>query len=234
MKKPRKITFILCALNEEKAIGKVIDRIPRDLARKTEIIVVDNASTDRTGEIARSKGAKVIVERKRGKGNALLTGFRNVSKDSEYVLMIDADNTYSPEEAGRLLELLQSGFADVVIGSRLSGRIEGGALSYLNRVGNWVITFLVRVLYRGTITDVTTGFVAWKRPVIDKLALYCNSGGFGIETEMLTKICRLGYSVYSVPITYQNRIGSSRLRPFSDGAKIITIIGKNLFWTPDK
>jgi glycosyltransferase involved in cell wall biosynthesis len=227
----KKISFLVCSRNEEKGIARVLKSIPRELAGKTEVIVVDSSS-DNTPKIAKSLGAKVIVEKKLGKGNAIRTGFKAVSQDSEFVVMLDADGTYDAREAGRLLELLSSGFCDIVLGSRIGGKLQEGSLTFLNRFGNWFLTFLLRVFYHANTTDALTGFVAMKASVARRLAGVTESQGFGIEMEMLCKARKLGYSVYSVPITYYPRVGKSGLNPFSDGIKIFWVWFKNLWWKP--
>ena len=135
----------------------------------TEIIVIDNNSTDKTAEVAASLGAQVIHEPKKGKGNAIRAGFAAVSHDTDFVVMLDGDATYSPEEVLRLLEPLQSEFASVVIGSRLAGRITDGSMKTFNRIGNWGYSFLVRAAFRVNVTDALTGYFAWKKSSIDRL-----------------------------------------------------------------
>lgn len=224
----KKISFVICAYNEEKGLPLVLKRIPRDLTKELEIIVVDNNSRDDTSKIARKYATKVVSETKQGKGHALRTGIRNVSKDSDYVIMIDADNTYSPEETGRLIELLDSNFCDFVIGSRLQGDIKGNSLTIFNRIGNWIFTFMARVIYRENGTDLCTGFMAWKKKVADDIARETVSAGFTIETEMVCKMAKKKYRINSVPITYSERIGKSNLNPFTDGLNILSEIIRNI------
>jgi dolichol-phosphate mannosyltransferase len=232
----KKITIIIPCFNEEKGVGKVITDIPvRKLAYlgyKTEIIVVDNNCSDLTGKVAGKKGARVILESKQGKGAALLTGFRNVSSDTDYVVMIDGDNSYKAKEIPRLIEPLESDFCDVIIGSRLEGKVNGSSLSYSHRLANWFFTFFVRRFYVVNTTDTCTGYFAWKKKVIDDLAPHIKSRGFAIEVEMITKMAKLGYSIYSVPITYDRRVGDSKLSPVYDGIKITWMLFKNVAWKP--
>ncbi|MFH1209978.1 MAG: glycosyltransferase family 2 protein [archaeon] len=234
----KKLTVLIPCYNEELLVGEVIDYIPIDLFKKldikVEIIVIDNNSTDKTAEIAKSKGARVIFEKKRGKGNALKTGFKNISKDTDYVVMLDGDSTYKSKEMLRMIEPLYSDFCDVVIGSRLSGKMKSGSMTYFNRIGNWFFTFLVRYFYQGNVTDVCTGYFAWKREVVENLVKYLDSGGFSIEMEMVTKMVKLKYSIFSVPVTYRHRNGTkSRLRPIKDGLGILSVFFKNLNWKPE-
>ena len=235
-KKIKKITVLIPCYNEEKGVGKVMKDIPREKIKKAgfkiEVLVIDNNSTDKTAEVARKMGAKVIQETKQGKGNAIRTGFRSISKDTDYVVMLDGDNTYKPHEILRLIEPLESNFCDVVIGSRLEGKMNGHALSFSHRLANWFFTFVVRHFYFANVTDTCTGYFAWKRKVIEKLNGYIESEGFAIEAEMITKMARLGHKIYSVPITYDPRKGNSKLAPIRDGIKITAMLFKNIKWKP--
>lgn len=232
----KKISIVIPCYNEEKGIGKVIASVPKDkfetLGYEFEIIVVDNNSKDKTSEVAKSHGARVIFERKQGKGHALVTGFRNVSDNTDYIVMLDGDNTYKPKEIPRLVEPLESDFCDVIIGSRLEGKLNGTSLSLSHRLANWFFTFFVRKFYLVNTSDTCTGYFAWKKKVIDELVPYIKSSGFAIEAEMITKMARLGYKIYSVPITYDAREGDSKLSPIMDGIKITWMMIRNLTWKP--
>ncbi len=236
----KKITLIVPCHNEEKGIGKVIDGLPREKLKKAgfnvEVLVIDNNSKDKTSEIAKKKGARVLPESNQGKGNAIRAGFRNISKDTDYVVMVDGDDTYKTHEILRLIEPLESNFCDVVVGSRLEGKMNGSSMSRSHRLANWLFTFLTRSLYGANITDTCTGYFAWKRKVIVSLNSYIKSPGFAIEAEMISKISKLGYKIYSVPITYDPRAGKtkSKLSPFKDAIKIIWMLMKNRRWKPKK
>jgi len=234
----KKITVLIPCYNEEKGIGKVIDDVPKEklahLGYHTEIIVINNNSKDRTSKIAHEKGIRVISEKKQGKGNAIKTGFNSIGNDTDYVVMIDGDNTYKAKEIPRLIELLEDNFCDAVIGSRLEGKLKEASLSFSHRLANWFFTFLVRRFYFVNVTDTCTGYFAWKKKVVDELKFYLKSEGFAIETEMITKMAKLGYQVFSVPITYDKREGSSKLSPYIDGIKIVWMLIKNMSWNPKK
>jgi len=238
LKKIKKITVIIPALNEQLSIGKVIKDIPKEklkhLGYKTEIIVIDNNSDDKTAQIAKKLGAKVIYEPNKGKGNAIRTGFRSISKDTDFVVMLDGDNTYKSYEMLRLIEPLDSGFCDVIIGSRLEGKMNGHSMSFSHKFVNWAWTFFVRHFYFANVTDTCTGYFAWTAKAIKKLNGYIKSEGFAIETEMITKMAKMKYKIYSVPITYDPRNGKehSKLRPVRDGLKISWMLIKNLSWKP--
>ena len=233
-----KISILIPCYNEEKGIAKVIDGIPLDtlnrLGYETEIIVINNNSTDKTAFIAKEKSVRVVNEKKKGKGFAIKTGFDSISEDSEYVVMLDGDNSYSSSEIPRIIEPLVSNFCDVVVGSRLGGKINKGSLKFPNRVANWGYTFLVRQLYRANTTDVLSGYFGWKREVIDKIKPHIKANGFAVEMEMIIRIVKLGYEIYSVPVTYDPREGESKLNPLKDGTQIMLVFVKNIFWSPKK
>lgn len=231
-----KITVLIPCYNESAAIADVIGKFSREKLAANgfdlEILVIDNNSTDNTAEIARKAGARVIVERQRGKGNAIRRGFGSLSDDTDYVVMLDGDDTYKPEEVLRLVEPLHSGFSDIIIGSRMHGIITEGSMKRLNRFGNRMYSRLVRMVYGVVVTDVLTGYFAWKKPVVVELRKHLKSPGFAIEMEMVTKSARLGYKIFSVPISYDPRLGDSSLHPIRDGFRILVMYLKNLWWKP--
>ncbi|HSW99055.1 MAG TPA: glycosyltransferase [Candidatus Saccharimonadales bacterium] len=232
----KKITVVIPCYNEEGGIAAVVRSFPRAALRRQgyslEVLVVDNNSKDRTAEVARAAGARVLHEPQQGKGNAIRAGFYNISDDTDYVVMCDGDDTYKAHEILRLVEPLDSGFCDVVIGSRLGGKIAEGSMKGFNRLGNWGFSFLVRYVYGVNVTDTLTGYFAWKREVVQQLRQHLKSSGFSIEMEMITKMARLGYQMYSVPITYEPRLGESSLRPVHDGVRILREFMRQLRWSP--
>src|SRR3990167_5699833 len=193
----KKISIIIPCLNEEKGLGKVIDEIPTEylslLGYQTNVIVIDNNSTDGTANIAKERNVRVVHEKKLGKGNAIKAGFDALDEDTLYVVMLDGDNTYKSREIPRMVEPLASNFCDVVVGSRLGGKMRKNSFRFSNRLANWGYTFLVRHFYQANITDVLSGYFAWKKDVIDELKPHLKSDGFAIEMEMITKIVKLGY-----------------------------------------
>lgn len=231
-----KIAILIPCHNEEQGITKVLEEIPYhalgNYGFETRIIVIDNNSSDRTREIAKSKGADVIFEPEKGKGKAMRKAFACIDDDTDYVVMLDGDNTYSSKEILRLIEPITNNFCDVVIGSRLGGKITKKAFKAQNRLANWIYTFLVRICYRANVTDVLSGYFAWRADVIVKIRDHLTSDGFTIEMEMVTKLVKLGYSIYSVPITYRSREGETKLESIKDGLKIIATFWDNLFWLP--
>lgn len=232
----KKVTIIIPCYNEEKGIGKVIDSIPVHKLEKnnyiTEIIVIDNNSTDKTAEVAKSRNIRLIKETRKGKGIAIQTGFDHVTEDTNYIVMLDGDNTYKGSEIIRMLEPLESKFSDVVVGSRLNGKLKRGSLIFQNRVANWAYTFLVRHFYNANTTDVLSGYYAWKKEVVDAVKPYITSTGFSIEMEMTIKLVRMGYEICSVPITYDRREGFTKVETIKDGLLVLHMFAKNFFWKP--
>ena len=214
-----RVSVILPTLNEEATIGKVIDEIQQQaLARDgydVGILVVDGNSPDRTREIAEEKGAEVIIEPRKGKGRAMQTAFQAV--DADFVFMLDADYTYPATYIPEMLDLLRDG-SNVVIGSRLKGRIEKGAMSRLNMIGNHLLTLAANILYRGKTSDLCSGFWGFRGEVLKDLKL--SADGFEFEADLFIQVSRRGYSIAQVPITYRCRPTKQKLNSLKDGFKI--------------
>jgi len=234
----KKIAAIIPCYNEAASISEVIAKFPYSQllqhGLQLEVYVIDNNSSDNTAAVAKKAGASMIYEPKKGKGNALRTAFYSLPSDIDYVVMLDGDDTYSSEEILRVVEPLRSDFCDVVVGSRLGGRIQKTAMTRLNRLGNKIFTAGVRLLYGANVTDVLTGYFAWKKSALDDLRPHVTSPGFAIEMEMITKMARLGQRMVSVPISYHPRSGESNLHPFRDGLRISSMLLKNLAWRPQQ
>jgi glycosyltransferase involved in cell wall biosynthesis len=178
-----------------------------------EIIVADNSS-DRTPEIARSLGAKVVTPDKRGYGYAYLYGFRYAR--GKYIVIGDADNTYDFLEIPKLIEPLKNENADMVIGSRFRGEIKKGAMPWLHKyIGNPLLTWFLNVFFKAGVSDSHSGFRAFKRDVLGKMNLRCH--GMEFASEMIIEASRKGLRIKEVPITYHPREGTSKLSSFEDG-----------------
>ena len=215
----KEVCIILPALNEEESIGKVIDEIPQEEINrrgyKQRVIVIDNGSIDKTGEISRGKGAEVILEPLRGKGRALRTAFKHCSGD--FIFIIDSDYTYPATHIPEMLEKLENGY-DVVMGSRLKGKMSRGAMSKLNKLGNRLLALMTNVLYGTSISDPCTGCWGMKGEVVKSLEL--DAVGFEIEVDMLAQIARDGHKITEIPIEYRRRETPPKLRSLRDGFRI--------------
>jgi len=222
----KEVCIIIPALNEEETIAKVIDEIPKEHMEgrgyKVDIIVVDNDSTDRTKQIAEEKGAKVIVEPVRGKGKAITAAFRSISSD--FIFILDADYTYPATYIPEMLQVLEEGY-DVVLGSRLRGQIEKGAMTRFNLMGNRLLALLASILYGTKISDLCTGSWGFRGAVVKDLRL--EAIGFDLEANMFAEIASKGYRIAEVPIHYRRRATRPKLKSMRDGSRIVrTLIRK--------
>ncbi|MCD6524518.1 MAG: glycosyltransferase [Thermococcus sp.] len=210
------VSVVLPTMNEEEAIRIVLPRIKTVLNRmglNYEIIVVDK-SEDRTPEIARELGATVVRQKGKGYGDAYLEGFKRAK--GKYILMLDPDGSYDPEDIPALLEPLLKDEADFVIGSRLKGEIDPGAMPWLHRrVGNPLLTWILDLFFKAGISDAHCGMRAIKREALEKLPLKCR--GMEFASEMVIEAAKHGLRIKEVPIRYHRRIGRSKLSSFKDG-----------------
>lgn len=201
-----KVSVVIPALNEEDAIIHVLREIPRDAVSET--IVVDNGSRDRTALVAKGLGAKVVREDRRGYGWACLAGLRALDSTAEVVVFLDGDHSDYPDELGRLLEPIETGGADLVIGSRVLGKAERGSLTPQQRFGNKLACFLIYRVWGKRFTDLGP-FRAIRRSALDQLKL-CDKT-FGWNVEMQIKAIRKGLRISEVPVDYRRRIGKSKI-----------------------
>ena len=200
-----RISVVIPALNEEAAIGGVVREVPRALV--DEIIVVDNGSTDRTAEVAAAAGARVVREPVRGYGAACLAGALAAS-ETDILVFLDGDRNDDPAELPRVLGPLLAGEADLVLGSRVGRGGPRGALTLQQRVGNRVVTALVRLLYGLTLTDIGP-FRAIRARVLRDLAMEHKT--YGWPAEMVVKAARRGWRIVEVPVSCRPRVGRSKV-----------------------
>jgi glycosyltransferase involved in cell wall biosynthesis len=209
------ISVLIPCLNEEEAVGNVVDQAfegIRRAGRTGEVIVVDNGSTDASAEIAAAHGARVVTEARRGYGSAYLAGL--TAAQGEFVVMGDADETYPLQNLGPFVDRLEGG-DDLVIGSRFRGTIHGDAMPKLNRfVGNPILTGMLNVLFGVKVSDAHCGMRAVRRDAVGVLDLH--STGMEFASEMVFKAYRRGLRVSEVPIDYFPRTGESKLNRFGD------------------
>jgi glycosyltransferase involved in cell wall biosynthesis len=208
------VDAVIPALDEEGSIGGVLDSLPRGLVRR--VVVCDNGSTDRTAEVALSRGATVVREARRGYGAACLRALEHLRADPpEAVLFLDADGSDDPAEAGALVAPIAESRADLVIGSRTLGRAEPGALPPQARFGNWLATGLIRLLTRTRWTDLGP-FRAVRWQSLESLRM--RDRDFGWTVEMQMKAARGGLRCAEVPVRYRRRIGRSKISGTLTGA----------------
>ncbi|MBT8386612.1 MAG: glycosyltransferase family 2 protein [Ignavibacteria bacterium] len=215
-----KTVVIIPAYNEEKSIGSVINNIPKE--RVSEIIVVNNCSTDRTTEYAEESGATVLHESLMGYGAACLTGIEYLEgKGFELVVFLDGDYSDYPEEIGLLIDPVISGEYDFVLGSRVLGIHEKGALPIQSRIGSVIAGFFINLFWHVRFTDLGP-FRAIK---YDKLIeLDMKDKWFGWTIEMQIKATKKKYKIKEVPISYRRRIGKSKVTGTIKGSVMAGLI----------
>jgi hypothetical protein len=211
-----KLSVVIPTLNEQEGVARCIDAIKSAIVRlgtTTEIIVSDS-STDRTPQIARESGARVVEPDKEGYGYAYRYAFEQARGD--YIVMGDADCTYDFESIPRLLTLIRDGEADIAIGSRLKGEIEEGAMPALHQyVGNPLLTMFLNLFYDAGVSDAHSGFRAFSRDAFETMHL--QSDGMEFASEMVMDATARDMTIEEVPITYHERAGDETLDSFRDG-----------------
>jgi glycosyltransferase involved in cell wall biosynthesis len=215
------LSVVMPVFNERATIDEIVRRVLA-VKLRLELIVVDDASTDGTGEmlaeLRQELGFTLLRQpRNGGKGAALRRGFQAVTGD--IVVIQDADLEYSPEEFPELIELIVKGRADVVFGSRFLGRHRVFLLTHY--FGNRMLTFIANVLYNTMLSDMETCYKVMRVDVLRSMTL--DSNGFGIEPEITAKVFKRGYRVYEIPITYDGR-------SYDEGKKITWRDGIVALW----
>ncbi len=211
------IKVIIPAFNEEQSIGKVVSDIP-DIV--SEIIVVDNNSTDTTSEVAKNAGATVLFEKRKGYGHACLKGMEYISlSDSvqlpDIVVFLDGDYSDYPEELTKIVAPILEEDIDFVLGARVKELRESGSMTFPQIFGNGLATSLMRLFFNSTFTDLGP-FRAIK---YDKLlALEMEDKTYGWTVEMQLKALKKNYSYREIPVPYRNRIGVSKVSGTVKGA----------------
>ena len=221
------ISVIIPAYNEENSIGRVLNDLPQDKLK--EIIVVNNASTDNTAEVARINGAKVVEERRRGYGAACLRGISEVS-GSDIVVFIDGDYSDYPEELDQLIKPITENRADFVLGSRMIYPESREALLPQARYGNKLATFLIYIFFGYRFTDLGP-FRAIRFDSLKQINMVDTD--FGWTVEMQIKAIKNNLRIEEIPVHYRKRIGISKITgtvsgTFKAGVKIIYTIFKYL------
>jgi glycosyltransferase involved in cell wall biosynthesis len=216
-----RISFLIPAYNEAATIGEVLQRIEA-LGLDAQVIVVDDGSTDGTAALLEpwaAKGVLVLTQANQGKGAAIRAAIPHI--DGDIAVIQDADMEYDPADVPQLVEPIERGVADVVYGSRLSGGRPQRAYLFWHLVGNRLLSLLTGVLYNTTLSDMETGYKAFRAEILPSLDLREND--FAIEPEITAKICKRDLRIYELPIAYYGR-------SYAEGKKITWRDGFKAVW----
>jgi glycosyltransferase involved in cell wall biosynthesis len=218
-----RVSFLIPAHDEAATIGEVLTRVDA-LDLDKQVIVVDDGSSDETAAIAEAwaegrDGAVVLLQHQRGKGAAIRAAIERI--DGDIAVIQDADMEYDPADVPALIEPIAGGHADVVFGSRLSGARPQRAYLFWHMVGNRFLSLLTGLLYNTTLSDMETGYKAFRADVLRSLDL--EQDGFGIEPEITAKVCKRNLRIYEVPISYYGRT-------YAEGKKITWRDGFKAVW----
>lgn len=213
----KKVSIVIPALNEAEGIGETIKAIPRErleaLGYQVQFLVVDNGSSDGTGEVARRAGAEVVLEPRRGYGYAVRTGFAHA--DGEVIATTDADATYPVEELPTLVESLDREGLDFISTNRFAF-MDKRAMSLQHKLGNAILNLTTRLLFGVKVSDSQTGMMVIRRGLLERMRL--RSKSFSLNEEIHLEACSfLQCRWREFPISYKPRLGKSKLRSWPDG-----------------
>lgn len=203
------IHVIIPAFNEELSIGAAVSAIPRELV--TKIVVVDNASTDNTAEVAREAGATVLYEPVPGYGSACLKGIHYCGQQSilpDIIVFMDGDYSDYPEEMGDLVKPIVENKADLVVGSRATGEREKGSMTIQQIFGNWLATSLLKLFFKARFTDLGPFRAIRYSSLVD---LHMKDRNYGWTVEMQVKAAKQQIRCMEIPVRYRKRIGISKV-----------------------
>ncbi len=200
------LVIVIPTLNEEEAIGKVIDEVISVGVPISRILVVDGGSRDKTVEIARSRGVRVIRQEGSGKADAIKTALKFI--DTKYVLIMDGDYTYPAKYIPALYDEIEKGY-DLVIGARINDTRETQSLLY--RLGNWLLSKTFNLLFSTNLRDVLSGMYIVRTDRLREIDFEMKH--FSVESEIVAHIASTGGRIGEIPIEYRRRLGVKKLKP---------------------
>ena len=213
---PPMISVVIPCLNEAQSVGACVEKALRGITKAGltgEVVVVDNGSTDGSGQLAAAAGARVVVEPRRGYGSAYLRGFEEAR--GRYFVMGDADETYDFEDLDRFVRPLHERDVDMVMGSRLKGDILPGAMPWSHRwIGNPILSGMLKLLFRTSVSDSHCGMRSFTRDAYRRMGL--RTTGMEFASEIVVNALRKDLTIEEIPITYYPRAGDSKLESFRD------------------
>jgi glycosyltransferase involved in cell wall biosynthesis len=225
-----RVSFLIPVHNEAATVGQVLERVEA-LDLDKQVVVVNDGSTDDTAQVLdqwrkQVDGMVVIDQPNRGKGAAVRAAIAHA--DGEIAVIQDADMEYDPADVPGLIEPIRRGVADVVYGSRLSGGRPQRAYLFWHLVGNRFLSLMTNVLFNTTLSDMETGYKAFRIDVLRSLDL--REDDFAIEPEITAKVCRRKFRIYELPIAYYGRTyAEGKKITWRDGVKAMRVLVKYRF-----
>lgn len=223
------VFIIIPARNEAEAIGDVVRRV---VDKVDAVIVADNGSTDGTGQIACKAGAQVVSVPRAGYGRACLAGLDR-AQGADIIVFMDGDGADDPADLDALVRPIANGEAEMVIGSRLAGDVEEGALTVPQQFGNRLACFLMRLIWNGRFTDLGP-FRAVRKTALDRLGMEAET--YGWTVEMQVRALKAGLACRETPVRYRRRVGVSKISGTVKGvvlagAHILGVIARETVFT---
>ncbi len=217
-----KVSVVIPTMNEEESIGDVMDEINDALSgRDYEVLIVDTESTDKTREIARSKGARVVEEPRRGYGRAYKTGFKEA--DGDIIVTLDADCTYPASKIPSMLVMIEDEGYEFISTDRLSN-VSPEVMGRMHRFGNWALKTTMNLLFRTDINDSQSGMWVFKSSALRHLDV--TSDGMPFSEEIKIEAIKKGIKFDEIPIEYRERKGEAKIRTLKDGFKNFVFLWK--------
>ncbi|MGD0028404.1 MAG: glycosyltransferase family 2 protein [Candidatus Bathyarchaeia archaeon] len=206
------VLVMVPTLNEERGIRRVLEDAPKDI----DVLVVDGGSTDETVEVARQYRVGVIRQKfGRGKGCGVRTGMEFfLSSKYDVLCMIDGDGSNYPEELPKMIEAMKDEKAEVVLGSRVRGKREKGAMTIFTIFSNVIVSLFLGLRFLRVFTDVQTGYWAFSRKAVETLYKKLKAKGFEIEMEIFVVTLDVGLKCIEVPVGFKKRLGKTKFRLF--------------------